>query len=198
MHHSYFGNKIFCHIFFGKSMELTIDPDELIPGSAARIQLDVIDERIAGSLGDRIALEIRDENDKTSTELELLRVGDSAEWSVEWFPDRIGRYQLHVVDPMLLAESRSMGPVPVEVIRPDDEFRNPDTDHELLMDLARSTEGAALDGDSLVSLPSALPNREVLVENPIIIPIWNTGLMFFLLLGLVTLEWIGRRFIRMI
>jgi hypothetical protein len=182
----------------GKSMELSIRPDEIIPGTAVRIQLSVIDERLASALSDNISLEIQDEEEQASIELELLRSDGSAEWSVDWFPDRIGKYQLKVMDPMLLAESRSMGPTSVDVIRPDDEFRNPDADHQLLTDLAESTGGAVLDLDSLDSLPSVLPNREVLVENPIIIPIWNTGVVFFLMLGFLTAEWIGRRLIRMI
>jgi hypothetical protein len=182
----------------GKSMELSIRPDEIIPGTAVRIQLSVIDERLASALSDNISLEIQDEEEQASIELELLRSDGSAEWSVDWFPDRIGKYQLKVMDPMLLAESRSMGPTSVDVIRPDDEFRNPDADHQLLTDLAESTGGAVLDLDSLDSLPAVLPNREVLVENPIIIPIWNTGVVFFLMLGFLTAEWIGRRLIRMI
>jgi hypothetical protein len=182
----------------GKSMELSIQPDEIIPGTAVRIQLSVMDERLASSLGDNISLEIEDENEQSSTELELLRSGDSAEWSADWFPDRIGQYQLDISDPLLVAESRSMGPSSVHVIRPDDEFRNPDADHQLLAELAQSTGGSVLDPESLESLPSVLPNREVLVENPIIIPIWNTGAVFFLVLGFLSAEWIGRRLIRMI
>ncbi len=182
----------------GKSMELSIQPDEIIPGTAVRIQLSVMDERLASALGDNISLEIEDENEQSSTELELLRSGDSAEWSADWFPDRIGQYQLEISDPLLVAESRSMGPSSVHVIRPDDEFRNPDADHQLLAELAESTGGSVLDPESLESLPSVLPNREVLVENPIIIPIWNTGAVFFLVLGFLSAEWIGRRLIRMI
>ncbi|MDG2029734.1 MAG: VWA domain-containing protein [Phycisphaerales bacterium] len=182
----------------GKSMELSIQPDEIIPGTAVRIQLSVMDERLASTLGDSISLEIEDENEQSSTELELLRSGDSAEWSADWFPDRIGQYQLDISDPLLVAESRSMGPSSVDVIRPDDEFRNPDADHQLLAELAESTGGSVLDPESLDSLPSVLPNREVLVENPIIIPIWNTGAVFFLVLGFLSAEWIGRRLIRMI
>ena len=182
----------------GKSMEISIQPDEIIPGTAVRIQLSVIDERLAESLGDSISIEIRDKDDQSSIELEMLKSDGSAEWSVDWFPDRIGQFLLHVIDPLLLAESRSMGPTPIDVIRPDDEFRNPDTDHQLLANLAESTGGRVLDPESLDSLPSVLPNREVLVENPIIVPIWNTGAMFFLVLVFLTAEWIGRRLIRMI
>lgn len=182
----------------GRVMELMVDPDELVPGSVARIQLDVLDERTAETLGDRIAVEITDRDERSSTELELLRSGDTAEWSANWFPDRVGTHLVKVVDPQLVVESEDLGTIAVDVIRPDDEFRNPDADHDLLVELAESTGGTVLDRDSLDSLPSHLPNREILVENPIIVPIWNSGLVFFLLIGLLTLEWIGRRLLRMI
>jgi hypothetical protein len=74
----------------------------------------------------------------------------------------------------------------------------PDTNNQLLEDLSASTGGAVLDLESMENLPSLLPNREVLIENPIIVPIWNSGAMFFLLLGLLAFEWIGRRMLRMI
>ena len=45
----------------------------------ARIQLDVLDERTAETLGDRIAVVITDRDERSSTELELLRSGDTAE-----------------------------------------------------------------------------------------------------------------------
>ena len=182
----------------GRSIVLEVEPDELVPGSTARILLSVLDERLSTSLSEGVPLEIRDEQGRTIAELEMMRNEGTSDWSTEWFPDRIGRYQLHLVDPLLVVEARSAGAPFVDVIRPDDEFRVPDTDHQLLSDLARSTGGSVLDRENIENLPSLLPNREVLIENPIIVPIWNTGAFFFLLLGLLGFEWIGRRIIRMI
>jgi hypothetical protein len=182
----------------GKALVLEIAPDELVPGSTARITLSVVDERLSESLGDGVDIEIRDEEGRAFAELELLRENGTSEWSTEWFPERTGRFELHLMNPLLIAESRSMGPSVVEVVRPDDEFRVPDTNHQLLEDLSASTGGAVLDLESMENLPSLLPNREVLIENPIIVPIWNSGAMFFLLLGLLAFEWIGRRMLRMI
>ncbi len=182
----------------GRSLVLEIAPDELVPGSAGRIALTIVDERLAAAVDDEVALEIRDEEGRATTELDLVNSGDSSEWTADWFPDRVGRYRLHIVDPILIAEARASGAPLVEVVRPDDEFRNPDTDHKLLDGLANVSGGAVLGRESLESLPTALPNREVLVENPIVVPIWNTGTMFFLLLGLLASEWIGRRLLRMI
>ena len=81
--------------------------------------------------------------------------------------------------------------------RPDDEFRILDADHELLADISRNSGGSSVPPDSIDRIPDLLPNRDVLIENPIGVPIWNTGTFLFLLIGLLTLEWVVRRSIRM-
>jgi hypothetical protein len=182
----------------GRSMVLTVEPDRLVPGSAARIVLTVVDERMAGGLDEVVPLEVHDEKGNVSAELELVRSGDLSEWSTDWFPDQVGRFELHITEPMLAAMARVAGLPEVVVVRPDDEFRVLETDHRVLQELADVSGGAVLGPESLESLPTALPNREVLVQNPLIVPIWNTGTFFLILLVLLSSEWIGRRMIRMV
>ena len=177
---------------------LQVDPDDLVPGSAARIQLNVRDESLVDTLGETVALEIREVSDPRLTEIDLVRQGESPEWVADWFPDEVGRFGFELKDPQLAVRSRSEATPVVDVVQPDDEFRNPDTDHDLLAEMSESTGGRVLDLESMDNLPSLLPNREVLIQNPVVVPIWNTGAMFLLLLGLLASEWIGRRFIRMI
>ena len=179
-------------------MVLTVEPSRLVPGSAARIVLVVVDERTAGGLQEVIGVEVRDKEGTVSSELELVRSGELAEWATDWFPDQVGQFKFHINDPMLAAMARVAGLPEVEVVRPDDEFRILETDHRVLRELAEVSGGAVLGTESLNSLPTALPNREVLVQNPLNVPIWNTGAFFLLLLVLLSAEWIGRRMIRMV
>lgn len=182
----------------GRSMVLTVEPSRLVPGSAARIVLVVVDERTAGGLQEVIGVEVRDKEGTVSSQLELVRSGELAEWATDWFPDQVGQFKFHINDPMLAAMARVAGLPEVEVVRPDDEFRILETDHRVLRELAEVSGGAVLGPESLNSLPTALPNREVLVQNPLNVPIWNTGTFFLLLLVLLSAEWIGRRMIRMV
>ena len=182
----------------GRDFILQVEPDDLVPGSAARIQLIVQNEELSESLGETVTLDISSDDESYDTEVELIRQGESPEWAADWFPDDVGRFRFELTDTNLSVRSRS-DPIPfVDVVQPDDEFRNPDTNHELLSDIAATTGGRVLTPDSIDNLPSLLPNREVLVQNPIVVPIWNSGTMFLLLLGLFTFEWMGRRLIRMI
>ena len=83
-------------------------------------------------------------------------------------------------------------------MRPDDEWRTPEADHEALRALAESTGGAVVDPvpASLATLPSRLPDRSVVVPIPIVEPIWSSPLALIVALLLLSAEWIGRRMLR--
>ncbi len=86
----------------------------------------------------------------------------------------------------------------LEVISDDDELRNPQTDHAFLADLAGRTGGRVLTGDDLDGLAGLLPNRRVIVPlEPEIVTLWDKPFVLAVLLGLLTLEWVWRRLIRL-
>ena len=101
---------------------------------------------------------------------------------------------MRVNDPALAAVSLI---TPVEVFTPEDELRRPETDHELLSSLAADTGGWVFGPDDLPDLPDLLPNRAVRTLNPLRERIWDTPLAFLLMLVLLTVEWIGRKLIRL-
>jgi hypothetical protein len=86
--------------------------------------------------------------------------------------------------------------VRVDVTTPDDELRQPETDHALLADMCRLTGGQVL-GD-LSELPGLLPNRrKVVIGEPEVQTLWDRPIVLALLLVLLTGEWVGRRVIRL-
>jgi hypothetical protein len=86
----------------------------------------------------------------------------------------------------------------LEVVSDEDELRNPQTDHGVLADLAERTGGRVLDAETIGELPDILPNRRVVVPlRPELETLWDTPLVLGLLLGLLTLEWVWRRLIRL-
>ena len=76
-------------------------------------------------------------------------------------------------------------------------MRRPDTDHELLGALAAQTGGRVLAPQDVGELERLLPNRSVRTINPLTERIWDTPLVFSLVLLLLTCEWIGRKVIRL-
>ncbi|MFU8829846.1 MAG: hypothetical protein ACNA8P_10500, partial [Phycisphaerales bacterium] len=85
----------------------------------------------------------------------------------------------------------------VEVTLPDDELRRPETDHDSLRFLASETGGSMTLADDLETLPE-LPNRASRRLFERTESLWDTPLALILILSLLTLEWVGRRVIRLI
>lgn len=118
-------------------------------------------------------------------------------FSATWIPTEPGRYVVESTDPILadLALANQ-----IEVIHPDDELRDPRTDHALLADLARRTGGAVLPPERLDELASAdyLPNREVrVIVPPDVQTLWDRWIVLVLFISLLVVEWIGRKLIQL-
>lgn len=87
---------------------------------------------------------------------------------------------------------------PLDVIAPDDEMRNPRTDHDHLAEIARETGGRVIPAPDLDSLPSLLPNRRIIIpQPPETSTLWDTPAALILVLTLLTMEWVGRRMARL-
>lgn len=86
----------------------------------------------------------------------------------------------------------------LDVIAADDELRSPQTDHALLTEVADATGGRVFSPDQLGTLPDHLPNRRIIVPlPPESATLWDRPLPLILVLALLTLEWVGRRVIRL-
>lgn len=86
----------------------------------------------------------------------------------------------------------------IEVRARDDEMREPAADHVLLADLAAATGGKVLKINSVKELAELLPNRQVRTAGETVSePLWDKPLVWTVLILLLSLEWIGRRLIRL-
>lgn len=146
-------------------------------------------------VAERIALTLQP--DQTAVLTGNARGGVAPDrFSTTFLTDQPGSYVVRVTEPAL--SSRGLMET-FEVMEPDLELRRPDPDHALLADLAASTGGAfhlIEDLPKIDELP--LPNRSI--ETPLDIeePIWDTPLALMLLLLLLTLEWVGRKLLRLV
>ena len=89
----------------------------------------------------------------------------------------------------------------VEVVLPDDELRHPETDHGALARVSEQTGGRMFDAGTFGELfadPALLPKRRVVVWDETAEALWDTPLAMILVVLLLTIEWAGRRVIRLI
>lgn len=125
--------------------------------------------------------------------------GASRTYATIWVPSEAGDFELEVTDSALAgrvdpAQLKSG----VRVTLPDAELRNPQSNHGLLAKLAEKTGGAIVQPAALANLPDQLPNRKVRVVNETSQPLWDTPLALLLSVLLLSLEWVGRRVIRLV
>ncbi len=174
---------------------LETSPPRVAINHPVHIRLRLLDPTLMDSDRGALSVTIEDEENRPTDELFLPGEGDTGEsYSSTWFPDRVGNFTLRIDDPDLAAMT---GETVVEVFAPDDELRRPETDHELLLSLAASTGGRVLKLDEIDQLPGLLPKRSVTTENPLTERIWDTPLAFAVLLLILTMEWVGRKMLRL-
>jgi hypothetical protein len=182
---------------------LEVSPRRLTTSQVMRIDLELLDARLLDESRPSVhaVMEMRDGT--PVAELDLARIEAApttstaapVRFAATYRPGLAGRFRIRLDDPTL---SGLRLDVPVEVFAPEDELRHPDTNHELLADLSAETGGVVLDADSLGDLGRLLPNRSVRTINPLTERIWDTPLVFGLVLLLLTCEWVGRKVIRLV
>ncbi|MHC5022574.1 MAG: hypothetical protein ACYTGG_01505 [Planctomycetota bacterium] len=174
---------------------LEVSPRRLQVNQPLRLELQLLDTRLAQAGRETVSAVLEDDAGRVVAEIELKRTRGAGErYAATYLPRVSGLLTVRIDDPTL--EDVALQ-AEVEVFTPDDELRRPETDHPLLADLAATTGGSALAAADLERLPDLLPNRSVRTLNPLTERIWDTPLFFGLILLLATLEWVGRKVIRL-
>lgn len=133
----------------------------------------------------------------TSAGGSLETVGAVRSFSAVHVPLQAGEHRVEIIDPLLTSRTSELS-TRLEVIRSDDELRRPAANHELLERLAEASGGKRLTTAELPTLDRLLPNRRIQIAGePQTRTLWDTPLALLLVVGLCTLEWIGRRLIRL-
>ncbi|MCA9288416.1 MAG: hypothetical protein KDA05_07520, partial [Phycisphaerales bacterium] len=113
-------------------------------------------------------------------------------FAATWVATTPGRYIVETDDTLL---SDLVGEI--EVSHPDDELRRLETDHALLASLGEANGGRVLGAGEMASLRD-LPSRARTIEGrPDVETLWDKPLALVLLLGLLVMEWVGRRVIKL-
>ncbi len=126
---------------------------------------------------------------------EATPAGAPGAYTATWVPAEPGVYRVVADDPILAGLALS---AEVRVALPDDELRTPQADHATLAALAEQTDGAVIQPDALADLTTILPNRELILDGtPDVETLWDRPIVLAILVFLLTIEWVGRRLIRL-
>jgi hypothetical protein len=166
------------------------------------VTVDLLDSSLGIDPPETVLVEAFDQEGNVVRTIELSASGESS-WSGSWIPEGLGGVAHRIAEPVLsvLAGDQSAS---IEVVRPDDELRMADADHDLLDALADETGGSIheiLDSSDpkpvFDRIHEVIPNRAIITETPLRERIWTSPLFFTMLLLLATLEWSGRRLVRL-
>ncbi|MCP4834545.1 MAG: hypothetical protein GY895_07225, partial [Phycisphaera sp.] len=179
-------------------VRMTVTPEQAVVGRPVIVSVSLLDTSIRLDPPESVLVEIVSSGTGSTETIELGR-SDDRSWTGTWTPSRLGTVTFRIVEPGLAALATETRPR-IDVVRPDDEIRMADADHELLESIATATNGAvydAADSTSLARALSDLPNRAIVTETPIRERIWTSPLVFMVVILLATLEWSGRRWLRL-
>ena len=179
-------------------VKITAGPDRVEMGRPVLVTVDLLDTSIGLAAPETVLVEAVDEEGVVVRTIELSASGESS-WTGSWIPDRLGPVD-HRISEWSLASIAGDRPASIEVVRPDDELRMADADHDLLASIAEETGGSIHEVESsedprpvLERIHEILPNRAVITENPLREKIWTSPLFLIVILLLATVEWSGRR-----
>lgn len=188
----------------GRSAIITASPQRVVIERPVKIEIELLDQALVdmnlSSLGVRVVREPEpmDDEDMGAMEAELTlnpETGRPRVFTATWLPPATGTWRIEASEAELSGIELATG---VEVSLPDAELRSPQTDHEALAALSTETGGVAIAADRLGEIAERLPNRQVRLLNERSESLWDTPLALIVVLTLLTVEWVGRRVIRLI
>ncbi|MDX2148785.1 MAG: VWA domain-containing protein [Planctomycetota bacterium] len=180
----------------GRAARIEVAPDPVRLGEAARVRVQIVDQSVVVGEGGDVPVTIEPLDPESRAGPSQLRLTPEQQGATSFAATftqlQPGRYRATAGGVLASADVSQE----FLVVPPDDELRRPQTDHALLAELARETGGAVVEPAQLSSL--VLPNRSNRVQGaPEIESLWDTPAALTLLMLLLTLEWIGRRLIKL-
>jgi hypothetical protein len=182
----------------GQGAVVNVNPRRVHVGEPVVVDLRLVDAELIARGVQEIPIEVVDASDGTSSMMTMRQVGsDGDRFEATLIADRAGSFEIRIDDPALNRYDLSAR---FAVQLRDDEMRNPSTDHALLAQLAAETDGLVVPaGDlGLLTGPGGLRNRAVRTPVDLVEPLWDTPLALGLVLLLLTVEWVGRKMVRLL
>lgn len=183
----------------GQPAILEATPRRALVDQPVRVAIKLLDQALLDARPAALTVRIQSTgrlDDELTAPVDLTLAPDqTGTFATTWIATESGMYTVEAVDPVLSGLGLE---AEVEVSLPDDEMRRPETDHVLLASLSEQTNGAVLLPDDLSSLPGLLPRWAVTIEGkPDIETLWDKPIVLVLLMLLLTVEWVGRKMMRL-
>jgi len=186
----------------GKAAVLTLSPRDAEVGGAVRVGLELIDQSLLDARPTGMTVRLRRAGaDGEQADVQLKPAGDAGGGRAKafvgtWVPPSAGTWTGVATDALLEGKGVS---ATIEVALPDDELRRPEADHAALTSLSQETGGAVLSEETIGRLEGVLPRREVRTMSIARQEtLWDRPAVLWLLIGLLTAEWVLRRVIRLV
>ncbi len=179
-----------------KRGSLRTESQKVALGQTVRVFARILDSKFAPLEADSIPFDLFDPNGRTMTPMRQLRRDPSqaGEYVGDFRASVPGTYKLEVQ----LPDSRERLAAEVMVTTPKLEDENIRQNVRLLTELARDTGGQYLSLAQAAELPSLLPNRgEQFYIPERLRTLWDRGWVMYLLVGLLSVEWLTRKLLKL-
>lgn len=186
----------------GKPALLSVEPERAQPEQQVRVVVRLLDQSLLERKPPQIVVSVTPKGAARGSGLGVTlrpEAGpDAAErgvYSGAFVAGEPGVYQVTSADPILAGADAG---AELSVVLADEEMRVPQSDHAALADIARQTGGQVLRPGELSALSTILPNRELRISGtPEVETLWDKPVVWLTLMVLLTLEWAGRRLIKL-
>ena len=191
----------------GRALVFRATPTRAIVERPVRLRLELLDQSLIDSAPREIRVLLEREASAGDGEGGAQRVevtmrrdaDDERVYLASWQPPAAGVWVARPEDPLLADVGATEDIVErIEVALPQDELREPETDHEALRALATETGGVVVEASDAGTLTDLFPNRKLRVRTERAESLWDTPLALIIVLLLLTAEWVGRRLLRFV
>jgi len=168
-------------------------------GGAINVTARLYDTRFEPLLADTVTAHYR--IGSVREDLTLQRSPDQPGWFEGRFtPNRTGNYEITLTLPATAASPPVDVAHQIEVARPNIEILHPQMNREALQTLAEQSPGGKYyDVDEIGGIPSAIPDRsESMTVKSRPLQLWDNQWTLILLIGLLTIEWGVRKWVRLL
>lgn len=190
----------------GQPATIEVSPARSGVGQPVRVTVRLLDQSLADSAVSGVTVRITrpGAGGRASEEQRLKLAPESAgaarsggsTHTGTWVPNAPGAYRLEIVDPPVGGAAGVEAAA--EVTLPDDEMREPAADHVALGLLSSQTSGRVVPAESMGEIPGMLPSRQIrMVGAAQIETLWDRPAVLVIIVLLLTLEWIGRKVLRL-
>lgn len=190
----------------GQSAVIEASPRRALVDEPVRVKVELLDQTLVDEKLPSVVVRLarraapgEGEGAASRAELTLRPEGtDGRSYTGVWPAAEAGEWAIETAEPALAGYDLRAA---VTVGLADDELREPAADHAVLQRLAEATGGRVFAPEEIGTLfkdPALLPKRRVTLINEQSESLWDTPLALIVVITLLTIEWVGRRLIRLV